>query len=285
MGWGCHHKPSYLFGGNDGTAFVNIFGGTAPYFYQWNDSNNQTTSMAVGLSAGAYTVSVTDQNGCMINPINVGITQPGSPISASFDSMESSCWGSNDGSISVSATGGSPGYQYVWNNSVAGAENLNIGAGNYTVTITDINNCVFIESITLSQPAPAAGTLSSVDALCFGDFNGSISVDTAFGGTGPYIYSLDGENFQTDTLFQGLSAGNYTVTLQDINGCEGSSQISISQPFELDVNLGEDQEIVLGDRINLEAVVNTFDTLDYIWEPSPFLSCLDCPNPGSFCFG
>ncbi|MEM7105693.1 MAG: gliding motility-associated C-terminal domain-containing protein, partial [Bacteroidota bacterium] len=274
--------PATCFDGADGKGNVFVNGGTPPYSYLWDDPLAQTTALAEGLSAGNYTVSISDQNGCTIPPVSIIITQPNAPISLDFSLTNPTCWGASDGSIEITAAGGTPGYDYAWNNATVSSSNSGITSGNYTVTVTDSNECIHIETFTLTQPDPVSGILSAEDVICFGEANGQISVDTAFGGNGPYIYALDGENFQTDTAFGGLTSENYTVTIQDLNGCEGTTQIFVDQPFELEVNLGEDFEITLGDIVTLNPFANTFDSLSYIWEPSPFLSCLDCPNPEVF---
>ncbi|MEM7103489.1 MAG: Ig-like domain-containing protein [Bacteroidota bacterium] len=269
--------PVSCFGENDGSATVVLTGGNAPFTFQWSDG--QTGETAIGLSPGNYLLTVTDINGCMLTDISATITEPIEPLSVSLSGNNVTCWNGNDGSILASATGGTPGYSFSWNNGATDSLATDLDAGTYTVTVTDANGCLVIESLSLNQPDPIIAQISSMPAICFGDANGIISIDTVFGGNGPYIYSLDGINFQADSLFSGVPGGNYQVTIQDINGCELVQQTTVSQSPELIVNLGADLTIELGDSLQLFPEVNSSDSLSYFWDPLNFLNCFDCPNP------
>ncbi|MEM7103842.1 MAG: gliding motility-associated C-terminal domain-containing protein, partial [Bacteroidota bacterium] len=264
------------FGGSDGTASVAVSGGTPAYTYNW--SNSQTNQTATGLSAGNYTVTVTDANSCEMTA-SVDVTEPVDEVMITLDGVDPLCWSGNDGSATATVNGGTPDYTYIWNNGQSEPTATGLSAGSYTVTVTDANGCVSLETIQLGQPDPIQATLTESDVLCFGDANGTITVDTAFGGLGPYIYSLDGDNFQTSDEFNGLLAGSYTVWIQDINGCEITLSAFIDEPSEITVNLGADIEVLLGESVQLNADISPNIPVTYEWIPPNFLSCSDCPDP------
>ncbi|HIA36206.1 MAG TPA: hypothetical protein EYN89_05570, partial [Flavobacteriales bacterium] len=127
-------------GGSDGTALANVTGGMTPYNYSWDDPNNQTDSMATGLSAGTYMVIVTGSDSCSATGY-ITLTEPSALVLTS-NSTNANC-GTNDGSASVNATGGMPPYQYLWDDSLAQttATANNLYAGVYNVIVTDSNGC------------------------------------------------------------------------------------------------------------------------------------------------
>ena len=271
--------PTSCFGGNDGSATVSATGGTPPYSYSWNTIPVQTGATAIDLSAGVVQVVITDANGSNLPPINVTITQPDEALSASINTTAPLCNGSADGSATVIPTGGVASYTYQWSSGAVGQTAFDLQAGNYSVTVTDANGCTYIDNASLAEPSPILAVLASEDVLCYNDENGSILVETPSGGTSPYTYSLDGETFVPSDFFGGLAAGNYTVYVQDVNGCENQFATSISQPFELLVDLGVDITLELSDSVQLFAQANTLDSLTYSWTPDIGLSCTDCPNP------
>ncbi|MBL7929115.1 MAG: SprB repeat-containing protein, partial [Bacteroidia bacterium] len=126
------------FGGSNGAVNVNITGGTQPYQFLW--SNGATTQNIGSLSAGTYTLTVTDANNCTAN-FSATITEPGELIVTLQSTVNVSCFLGNDGAINVILTGGTQPYQFLWSN---GETTQNIGslsAGTYTLTVTDANNC------------------------------------------------------------------------------------------------------------------------------------------------
>lgn len=269
------------FEGADGTATVtNILGDVGGYTFRW-DSNagGQTGSTATGLAAGAYSVTVTDVNGCF-NSNSVQVDQP--PVLAvKLEAEDNKCYGGNAGEITSLITGGVPGYTYQWSNQQTGASLSGLIAGDYQVTITDANGCEATSNIEIEQPDQLTATLSPTNADCFGFKDGSIQVAPQ-GGTPPYQYSLNNQTWSGSSTLIGLAAGNYTVYVQDIYNCTFFDDISISEPAEFSVDAGPDIHITLGDSIRLLAnAFNNNGPVTFTWS-EPYegtLSCTICPDP------
>jgi len=215
------------FGGNNGTANAGVSGGTAPYSYSW--SNGSTSQNISSLPAGNYTVTVTDNNGCVANA-SVQVTQPSAALAGSISvSQNVSCFGGNNGSLSVSASNGTAPYTYQWNNGASSSSVSGVTTGTYTVTVTDANGCTIVRTGTVTQPAAALSpSISSTSAVsCFGGTNGSVNLSVA-GGTSPYSYNWS--NGASTQDISGVSNGTYTVTVTDANGCTAIAQATITQP-------------------------------------------------------
>ncbi len=218
------------YGGNNGTATIIPTGGTPAFNYSWN--NGQTTSSATNLSAGNYSLTITDANGCSTSTA-VSITQPSILTSSTFQNNVS-CYGGSNGNATENASGGTLAYYYLWNNGETTSSITNLIAGNYSVTIIDANGCTATNSISISQPISALASIpSQTNVSCNGGSNGSATV-SAFGGTPSYSYLWN--NGQTTSSVANLPAGNYSVTVTDGNNCTNISTITISEPAQLNSN-------------------------------------------------
>lgn len=209
-------------GADNGSAFVLAGGGTDPYSYLW--SNGETSFSAAVLAAGTYSVVITDANGCTTGT-SFTITEP-SALSASASSSNASCNGGSNGSVNVSANGGSSPYSYSWSNGATSASVSGLSAGTYSVTVTDANGCTTTASATVGQPSAISLSTSSFDASCGSAMDGSVDLSVS-GGTAPYSYAWS--NGASTQDLASVSAGSYSVTVSDANGCTASSNATVGE--------------------------------------------------------
>ncbi len=266
-------------GGMDGTATaVEVTGDAPPFTYDW--SNGQTTETATGLAAGTYTLTVNDQNGC------AGITEfrimEPTPLEGTLQGEDIDCFGNLNGSLTALPSGGTPGYAFNWSNGQNSSTANGLGAGSYTLTLTDANACEVVLTDSVDAPEPLMVDLTAQNPICFDDANGSIQVN-ATGGTPPYRYSLDNDFFSGSSMLIGLEADDYIVYVRDDNGCISSENTSISNPPELKIDAGpQSYTITLGDSIRIYGTSeNATGNVSFTWIP-PYegtLSCTDCFNP------
>lgn len=144
--------------------------------------------------------------------------------------VNETCTGMADGSVAVTITGGASPFTINWSNGQNGTSINNLSAGNYSVTITDANNCTETASVTLSANPPPTASISTVDASCFGFSDGQITAVVS-NGTAPYTYAWNPPTIAGNVpVATSLPAGNYTLTVTDINTCNSVSQITINEP-------------------------------------------------------
>ncbi|CAA9195624.1 hypothetical protein FLA105534_00744 [Flavobacterium bizetiae] len=206
-----------------GSASVVVTGGTGSYTYSWSPSGG-TAATATGLSAGNYTVTIKDANLCVTTQ-NFTITQP-TAITATTTTTDVSCNSGSNGSATVNATGGTGNYTYTWSPTGGSAATATgLAAGNYTVTITDENNCSITENVSIAEPTILDATIAQTDVTCIGTADATATV-TATGGNGNYTYSWSPSGGSAATA-TGLSAGNYTVTITDAKGCFVTKTVTI----------------------------------------------------------
>lgn len=218
------------YGSDDGSITAMVTGGTIPYNTSW--SNGSNTLAQSSLIAGTYTVTITDANGCSII-LDTIVTQPDTFIVNITNTQHLTCFGSNDGAISLSVIGGTPGYNFVWSSGATSQNLSNIGPGNYTVTVTDANGCSKIASTIVNQPPALQGSLLPTYVSCYGGSNGTLDMNPS-GGTTPYTYLWS--NGATTQDLNGIVAGVYTITLTDANGCSLTRTQTIFEPTELVVS-------------------------------------------------
>ena len=220
----------------DGQASVTPSNGQSPYTYLWNDLNNQTTSTATGLVAGNYTVTVSDLSGCSAID-NITVSDTTGPTSVISNTIDVTCFGGNNGEITVSVTDGTPPYSFLWDDANAQTTGTATGlaAGSYSVMITDLFGCITTASGTMNGPtALIASITASSNVNCNAACDGNATA-TANGGTPPYSYLWD--NAQTTPIASGFCAGTYGVTITDNNGCQDSTTVTITEPTVLNVVL------------------------------------------------
>lgn len=225
---GAQQNDVTCFGGNDGIATVYPGGGTTPYTYAWTGSAS-TTDVANNLTAGNYSVTVTDAHNCTITQSYV-IAQP-TDIDIQSTQTDVLCYGDATGDITLTVSGGiGPNYTYTWNPNVSTTNTASgLTAGSYNITVTDQSNCTKTTTINITQPAQAlAATYQITDVACYGGATGSIAV-TASGGVSPYTFAWN-PNVSSTSTASGLTAGNYDVTVTDQNGCTLTSTQAVAEP-------------------------------------------------------
>jgi hypothetical protein len=217
--------------GNDGSMTITASGGTLAYTYNIGGAN-QANNVFANLGAGNYTITVTDANGCTATSAQT-IAPPNSPTITAVVTTDLACNGGNNGSITVTATGGLGALNYnlqpVNQNNATGIF-TNLAAGVYTMTVADANGCTISSTATIIEPTILSWTTTATtDVNCNGGNDGTLTA-TATGGTGIINYNLQPTNQTNNTgLFTNLTAGTYTVTATDANGCTLTTTLVINQ--------------------------------------------------------
>ena len=256
-------------GGNNGNATVTITGGTPPFTYTLPSGSiffftSQRVSGIPNLPAGTYPFTITDSTGCKVD-LSLTITQP--PALQISGLVVNATNNLQNGSITVTVTGGTPPYSFLWNTG-AQSENLSgLGGGTYSLTVTDANGCtvMLIEELTGST----CTSLSVSANVLRGDFNNSCDGEATInvtGGTAPFTYMWsDGVTTNTNTRSDlcGPPAGSgtpvqYTVVVTDAAGCQGSTNFLIDVSSSSPSNIGGSVQSMTGARLGQEGAFNPF---------------------------
>ncbi len=213
------------FGSCDGAANVIPIGGTPNYLYNWNVPG-QTDSTITGQCAGTYNLTITDAGNCVLNTfVVIGETDS---ITANSTFTPVSCSGTCDGTASVTPSGGTSPYTYLWANGQTTSSVSNLCVGATSVTITDFNGCTNVVNFDITSPNVLTAIISSTDVSCNGGNDGTATV-TPTDGTAPYTYQWNDALSQTTQTATGLIAGTYTVTVTDLNGCSTSDVVTVNE--------------------------------------------------------
>ncbi|WP_281310382.1 MBG domain-containing protein [Flavobacterium flavigenum] len=250
-------------GGSNGTASVSASGGTGGYTYSWSPSGG-TAATATGLSAGTYTVTVTDANGCKATQ-NFTITEPTALSATAASQTNVSCNGGSNGAASINTpTGGAGGYTYNWtpgNPTGDGTTSVTgLTPGTWTCTVTDANNCTAAVNFTITQPTALTATAASqTNVSCNGGSNGAASINTPTGGAGGYTYNWTPGNPTGDgtTSVTGLTSGTWTCTVTDANNCTTAVNFTITQPTALTATAASQTNVSCNGGSNGAASINT----------------------------
>ncbi len=229
---------------------------------------------------GSTQNTFTNQDGCDSLVIQTTslfpLPQVDVQATSDFNGYGISCFGESDGSAIANVTGISP-FQYLWSTGSPDQSITGLSSGDYFVTITDANGCQTESSVSITEPEEFSIGFEVAQPDCFGHNQGTITVMQT-GGVQPIRYSIDGINFQSSPIFNGLNSGTYTVTAIDANDCDVQEIIWINVPLDIHVDLGMDHIIVPGDTTILEAIVNVpFDSLSTItWSGLLNPNCPTC---------
>ncbi len=251
------------FGACDGAANVIPIGGTPGYTYNWNVPG-KTDSTITGQCAGTLNLTVTDALNCVLNTFVV-IGEADS-ITTNSTFTGTSCNGTCDGTASVTPSGGTAPYTYLWSNGSTTPSVSNLCIGTDSVTITDFNGCTKVVVFNITSPNILTVTTSHTDVSCNGGSNGSATAQP-LDGTAPYSYSWTDPLSQIVPTAVNLPAGTYTVTVTDFNGCSAADVATISEPSLIVANEGiSDATCGANDgTINLTPTGGTGTTYTYAW--------------------
>ena len=274
-------KNVSCFGGNNGEAEVQPIGQKPPFTYQWStNANSQITSAATSLIAGRYSVTVTDSSNCSVDT-SITIAQPTLLKIANQQIVPTKCTGDAVGKISVSIEGGVPQYTYQWSNGGNLPTISNLRSGSYDLIVTDANGCTIQQSFSVAAPNALDGEVAVENVKCFGEANGKITID-AFGGTQPYLFSIDGKTYNGINQVVGVKSGKYDVYIKDANNCTWFESVQITQPPRFTIEAMPNVNLNLGDSIQLFAnALNNRGSVNITWK-APYdntLSCIQCTNP------
>lgn len=214
---------------NTGSASVDVTNGQAPYSIYW--STGSTLDSVGDLAAGQYVVSVTDANGCLSTAAAMvasnGFTQTGVPAGAT-------CFGTNNGSINVTTSGGAAPLVYAWSNGAATEDITGLTGGPYELTITDAAGCISTATYTVQEPQQIMSNQMTVTQPACSATNGQV-VASFNGGTAPFSYAwVNGQGTAVGTnsaTLTNIGAGTFTCTITDANGCSFSSSALVSNNF------------------------------------------------------
>lgn len=227
-------------GGRNGSFVVSANGGSGGFVYAINPADPRTSNQFSGLLAGTYTVTITDINGCTATR-STTVLQPATAVSVTATTIQPvSCFGGNNGSVTLTATGGTGGtYEYALDNGNWQPNNPTfnqLAAGAHTVCARDVNGCSACVNFNIAQPTTvvtaAASTVTNVK--CFGDNTGGFTVTSAGGSGSGYTYSIDGGTPSTNNVFINQIADNHQITVRDANNCSSATiTVNLTQPSEL----------------------------------------------------
>lgn len=223
-------------GASDGSIDVTVIDGTPGYTYTWapGGTTGQDTN---SVDAGNYTLTVTDNNSCVQSKDFV-VNEP-TAINIAGVVSDVSCYGGTDGAIDITTTGGTGPYTWLWApGGSTGEDTMNVDTGSYTINVLDFNNCPASQAFIVNQPDDISITATVTDITCFGADDGIIDITGTAGGTPGYNYAINSPAgpFGPTTLYNGLTPGNHTITIEDNNNCTKDTVFTINEPGELIIN-------------------------------------------------
>jgi gliding motility-associated-like protein len=222
-----------VYDGSDGNVEVAGIGGVGPYQYRLGNGALQPSGVFGSLIAGDYQITVEDANSCQFI-VNVTISQPPEPLSGNATTSNVTCFGTNTGSAIIHGRGGHQPYEFSMDGvTFQGSGDFNtLPVGNYTITIRDSWADTYNVTFTIFGPAApvAVSVVSQTDVLCHGSAGGSVTV-SGTGGIAPYLYKIDGGDYQESDEFGSLVAGTHLVTIRDSKLCESGVSVTINEPL------------------------------------------------------
>lgn len=272
---------------NSGYIALNPAGGTPNYTFTWSPQVTQSGDSAINLGAGNYSFVVTDANGCSATG-SQSITAPPLINTTPVVGTPNICYGVADGTISFPATGGTPPLNYIVDNGQTQYTSTDgfftgLPAGTYTARITDNGGCdITVGTFTILTAGKDEFSFNVDSTSCFGNFaDGKIAIVSVNASNPPYQYSFNGGNFGTDTVFNNLENGEYTIVVKNQNFCVDTYRVNVFEPAQIIASINPAADTIylnLGETVTLAANAQNVVSPVYEWTPANGLSCTDCPE-------
>ncbi len=216
----------------NGFLLSNPTGGTGPsYSHTWTTSSGTFFTASINNQApGSFTYILGDPSNCTFSVVGT-LTVPPS-LSLTITSVPISCFSATNGILTANVAGGSPGYTFNWlPNNFTGNPNPNLGAGIYTLIVTDSQTCTITQTASISSPSAISISFTTSPTKCVGSSDGSATL-IATGGNSPYVYSFNTSPVITNTtgIVSTFSVGSYIASVTDANSCTQSTVINIAAP-------------------------------------------------------
>ncbi|WP_109829544.1 OmpA family protein [Reichenbachiella versicolor] len=224
-------KDNFCNGEQKGAIDISAEGGYPPYKYYW--SHGATSQDVAGLAAGTYKVAVYDGFSCS-DTLEIEIKQPEKLEAKVIGTKDILCFGYNQGEIDIDVEGGIEPYAYSWSNGTRSQDLTGVISGEYSVLVTDANNCQEIVTAEVKETPLIVRSVDDVkNILCQGDQSGEVNISVD-GGRPPYSYNWN--NGATTQDISNLPAGNYEVTVTDSEGCSEVSTAKVHEPEKLELS-------------------------------------------------
>lgn len=242
------------FDGDNGLVALKSNG--TPVAYNWN--NGATGAIQEELTAGTYEITVVNSDNC-IDIVTVTIEEPEEQLQVNIVALNGvSCHGKSDGRLLATTNSPDPQLRFSWNNGRRVPEIGGLAAGSYIVEVEKEGLCSAIDTFVLTQPEPLVVDFEVSDFTCLdSEPAGELVITSVSGGTPDYLYRLNKEPFSFTTTFRGLPVGRHQLIVEDIMGCRLYKNFDIQGPPNLEISLGRDQTIRLGDSLNLVLSANS----------------------------
>lgn len=254
-------------------------------FYNWTPAASLSATdvvnpVATPVTTTTYTVTL-DEGICRyVDTIRVDVVP--SNLAVNLDSSDSTCAGANNGSLTVSPTGGTPNYTYNWSNNATTASITGLAADNYTVTITDNSGCIVIDSFTVNNLPPFTINLDSTQSTCAGSNTGALTVSVT-GGAPTFTYNWN--NNATGANITGLAANTYNVTVTDNNGCTATDNFIVNTAPNVSASITANTANLSCDLLPIGALTGTATggtTITYNWSNNATTTSITGLDAGTY---
>jgi gliding motility-associated-like protein len=269
--------PVKCFDGNNGEISIAANSENGNLTYEWLHDSAVKDSFINNAIAGDYVVKVIDDKGCEAEK-DITLTEPEALVFANVNIKNVRCFGENQGSITLGASGGTPKYNYTWFNGSKQTSLSDLKIGKYQVTLSDANGCAIKDTFEVKQPAPLTMSVDIKDVSCFGAKDGAIKIIPS-GGTLPYTFSNTNSSYNTKSQYINQKSGVYTLFVKDKNGCVINDDVEIKQPEKFSIIANNDTSLYFGSTTKLFVLpVNNQGQVKIEWTaPSKdAISCSSC---------